>query len=79
MPIACFTEGTLGLRAESSRFVVTPDQETAHALTDDTEVFNVFNTTNYSAYRAIESELGYSEPIGDFPRRQGEIGCHYRF
>jgi hypothetical protein len=44
-----------------------------------TEVFNVFNTANFSDYQAIQSDLGYAEPVGDFPRRQVQIGLRYRF
>jgi hypothetical protein len=43
------------------------------------EMFNVFNTTNYSDYQAIQSALGYAEPVGDFPHRQGQIGLRWRF
>jgi hypothetical protein len=44
-----------------------------------TEVFNIFNTANFSDYQSIQSDLGYAEPIGEFPRRQGQIGIRYRF
>ena len=44
-----------------------------------TEVFNLFNTANFSDYQAIQSALGYAEPIGEFPRRQGQLGLRYRF
>jgi hypothetical protein len=43
------------------------------------EVFNVFNTANFSEYQALQSELAYAEPVGDFPRRQCQIGLRYRF
>jgi hypothetical protein len=43
------------------------------------EVFNLFNTANFSEYQANQSELAYGEPVGDFPRRQAQIGMRYRW
>jgi len=43
------------------------------------ELFNVFNTANFSEYQPLQSEVAYAEPAGDFPRRQGQIGARYRF
>jgi hypothetical protein len=43
------------------------------------EVFNLFNWANHSEYQAVHSLLGYGEPVGDFARRQGQIGARYQF
>jgi carboxypeptidase family protein len=43
------------------------------------EVFNVLNTANHSEYQAVQTLAGYGEPIGDFARRQGQVGLRYQF
>lgn len=48
-------------------------------LTVIAEVFNVLNSANHAEYQAVASLLGYAEPVGDFARRQGQLGVRYRF
>jgi hypothetical protein len=43
------------------------------------DIFNVFNTANYSEYQPNAAEPDYGEPTGDFARRQGQVGLRYWF
>jgi hypothetical protein len=43
------------------------------------EVFNVFNSANHSEYQAKANVLDYGEPVGDYARRQAQIGVRYQF
>ena len=43
------------------------------------EVFNLFSWRNHSEYQARASLTGYGEPIGDYARRQAQLGIRYRF
>jgi hypothetical protein len=43
------------------------------------EVFNVLNWANHSEYQATQNLLGYSEPVGDYSRRQVQLGIRYEF
>ena len=43
------------------------------------EVFNLFNWANHSEYQGTKSLLGYGQPIGDYARRQGQVGLRFEF
>jgi hypothetical protein len=43
------------------------------------DVFNVFNTANHSDYRSMQNQPDYGLPIGDYARRQAQIGMRYQF
>jgi hypothetical protein len=43
------------------------------------EVFNLFSSANHSEYQATWSQLGFGQPSGDYPRRQGQLGVRYLF
>jgi hypothetical protein len=43
------------------------------------DVFNLFNTANHSEYAGRQNLTGYREPIGDYARRQAQIGMRYQF
>ncbi|HEU5183424.1 MAG TPA: carboxypeptidase regulatory-like domain-containing protein [Gemmatimonadaceae bacterium] len=43
------------------------------------EVFNAFSWGNHSEYEATQSSLSYGEPIGDYARRQAQLGVRYQF
>lgn len=43
------------------------------------DVFNVFNTSNHSIYRSALNLADYSRPIGDYARRQAQLGLRYQF
>jgi len=43
------------------------------------EVFNLFGWRNHSEYQAIYSDADYGEPIGDYARRQAQLGVRYQF
>jgi hypothetical protein len=43
------------------------------------EVFNLLNSANHSEYQATQGLLGYGEPIGDYARRQAQLGVRYEF
>ena len=49
------------------------------SLTVTAEAFNVFSSANHSEYQATESLLSYGEPVGDFARRQVQLGLRYEF
>jgi hypothetical protein len=48
-------------------------------LTVTAEMFNVLNWANHSEYQGTENLLGYGEPVGDFARRQAQLGLRYEF
>ena len=43
------------------------------------EVFNVFSWGNHSEYQATQNLLDYGEPVGDYARRQAQLGVRYQF
>jgi hypothetical protein len=43
------------------------------------DVFNVFNTSNHSDYRSMQNQPDYGLPIGDYARRQAQVGMRYQF
>jgi carboxypeptidase family protein len=43
------------------------------------EVFNLLNWANHSEYGATQASLDYGEPIGDYARRQAQVGVRYQF
>lgn len=43
------------------------------------EIFNVFNTANHAEYQPNQSQPLYGEPIGDYARRQAQLGLRYSF
>lgn len=48
-------------------------------LTVTAEVFNVPSWSNHSEYQATQNLLGYGEPVGDYARRQAQLGLRYQF
>ena len=49
------------------------------SLTVTAEVFNVLNSANHSEYQASRSQLDYGAPVGDYARRQVQLGMRYQF
>jgi hypothetical protein len=43
------------------------------------DLFNLFNTANHSEYRGTQNQPDYREPIGDYARRQAQLGMRYQF
>jgi hypothetical protein len=43
------------------------------------EVFNVLNTANHAEYQSLGNQLAFGDPVGDFARRQAQIGMRYTF
>ncbi|MFL5462715.1 MAG: carboxypeptidase regulatory-like domain-containing protein [Gemmatimonadaceae bacterium] len=43
------------------------------------EVFNAFNSANHAEYQAKENLLDYGAPVGDYARRQAQLGVRYQF
>ena len=43
------------------------------------EVFNLFNSENHSEYQGTQNLLGYGTAIGDYARRQAQLGLRYQF
>lgn len=43
------------------------------------DVFNLFNSANHSEYRSSEIQTDYQQPIGDYARRQAQVGLRYQF
>jgi len=43
------------------------------------DVFNLFNTANHAEYRNAENQTDYRQPIGDYARRQAQLGLRYQF
>jgi len=48
-------------------------------LTVTAEVFNLFGWANHAEYQATQIDLDYGEPIGDYARRQAQLGVRYEF
>lgn len=48
-------------------------------LTVTAEVFNLLTWANHSEYQATQNLLDYGEPIGDYARRQAQLGMRYQF
>jgi carboxypeptidase family protein/TonB-dependent receptor-like protein len=48
-------------------------------LTVTAEVFNIFNWASHSEYQATQNLGGYGEPVGDYARRQAQLGVRYQF
>ena len=43
------------------------------------ELFNVFNTSNHSEYQPTANLANYGHAVGDYARRQAQIGARYSF
>jgi hypothetical protein len=43
------------------------------------EVFNLFNSASHAEYRAAQNLPAYADPIGDYARRQAQLGVRYQF
>jgi hypothetical protein len=43
------------------------------------DVFNLFNTANHADFRNMANQPDYGQPIGDYARRQAQIGLRYQF
>jgi hypothetical protein len=43
------------------------------------EVFNALNWANHADYRGTQNSIDYGAPVGDYARRQGQIGVRYLF
>ncbi len=43
------------------------------------DVFNLFNTANHSDFRNMANQADYGQPIGDYARRQAQVGLRYQF
>jgi hypothetical protein len=43
------------------------------------EVFNLFNSANHSEYQALQNLLDFGKPVGDYARRQAQLGLRYAF
>jgi hypothetical protein len=48
-------------------------------LTVTAEAFNVLNSANHAEYQATQALLEYGEPVGDYARRQAQLGVRYQF
>jgi hypothetical protein len=48
-------------------------------LTATVEVFNVFNSANHAEYEGNAGLLDYGEAVGDYARRQAQLGVRYQF
>lgn len=64
---------TLDLRLAKSIHVA----KGALAITGD--VFNVLNTSNHSEYQGTENLTGYGHAVGDYARREAQLGARYSF
>jgi len=49
------------------------------ALAITAEVFNVLNTGNHSEYQGTENLAHFGHAVGDYARRQGQLGARYSF
>ena len=49
------------------------------ALAITADVFNALNTSNHSEYQGTENLLQYGQPIGDYARREAQLGVRYSF
>lgn len=43
------------------------------------DVFNLFNWANHSEYQGKQSLLDFAKPVGDYLRRQAQVGLRYQF
>ncbi len=43
------------------------------------DVFNLFNWANHSEYQTKQNLLDFAEPVGDYLRRQAQVGVRYEF
>ena len=43
------------------------------------DVFNLFNWANHSEYQSKQNLLDFAEPVGDYLRRQAQLGVRYQF
>ncbi len=43
------------------------------------DVFNLFNWANHSEYQSKQNLLDFAEPVGDYLRRQAQLGVRYEF
>jgi hypothetical protein len=43
------------------------------------DVFNLANWANHSEYQGTQNQLDFGEAVGDYARRQGQIGVRYTF
>jgi hypothetical protein len=43
------------------------------------EAFNLVNWANHSEYQGTRTLLGYGSPVGDYARRQGQLGIRVEF
>jgi hypothetical protein len=50
------------------------------SLTVTAEVFNLLSSANHSEYQAAASSPNdYGTPVGDYARRQVQLGLRYQF
>jgi hypothetical protein len=49
------------------------------ALAITADVFNVLNTGNHSEYQGTENLAHFGHAVGDYARRQGQLGARYSF
>ncbi|HEX9083591.1 MAG TPA: hypothetical protein VF836_02545, partial [Gemmatimonadaceae bacterium] len=49
------------------------------ALAFTAEVFNALNTSNHSDYQSTENLQQYRQPVGDYARREAQLGARYSF
>jgi hypothetical protein len=43
------------------------------------DVFNLANWANHSEYQGAQNQLDFGEAVGDYARRQVQIGARYAF
>jgi hypothetical protein len=43
------------------------------------DVFNIANWANHSEYQGTQNQLDFGEAVGDYARRQAQIGVRYQF
>jgi hypothetical protein len=48
-------------------------------LTVTAEIFNALSSANHSEYQATQNLLDYGAPVGDYSRRQVQLGVRYQF
>jgi hypothetical protein len=51
----------------------------AGRLVATVDVFNLLNTANHAEYRSAANQTDYQQPIGDYARRQAQVGLRYQF
>jgi hypothetical protein len=49
------------------------------SLTVTAEVFNALSSANHSEYQANTGLNDYGTPVGDYARRQAQVGLRYQF